>query len=164
MTEVRRSARRRPAVRGGLGARGEDCRFELGVSLEDQIADALLRAGVGGRSRRPEAPALAVDAVGPRGERMPPATSIARHARVHSSTTVRHFKPWPLAHVSNTKSYAQTWPPPRHLQPGLTLQAMRPIGAHDVPFARRQPRLVYSLNRIASSAAHHCDPDPLNEG
>ena len=47
-----------------------------------------------------------------RPERMLPATSIARHSRVNSSTTVRHFSCWPLAQASNTKSYAQTWPTP----------------------------------------------------
>ncbi|CAK0446213.1 ISBma1, transposase [Burkholderia pseudomallei] len=43
-----------------------------------------------------------------RPERIDPATSIARHSRVYSSITVRHFNCWPLAHASNTKSYAQT--------------------------------------------------------
>ena len=44
-----------------------------------------------------------------RGERMLPATSIARHSRVNSSITVRHLIFCPFAHASNTKSYAQTW-------------------------------------------------------
>lgn len=39
---------------------------------------------------------------------MQPATSIARHSRVYSSTTVRHLSCWPLAQASNTKSLAQT--------------------------------------------------------
>ena len=37
-------------------------------------------------------------------DRMPPATSIAKHSRVHSSMTVRHFSCCPFAQVSNTKS------------------------------------------------------------
>ena len=44
-----------------------------------------------------------------RPERMPPATSIARHSRVHSSTIVRHLSVCRFAQVSNTKSYAHTW-------------------------------------------------------
>ena len=44
-----------------------------------------------------------------RPERMPPATSIARHSRVHSSTIVRHVSVCRFAQVSNTKSYAHTW-------------------------------------------------------
>src|SRR5215470_1256514 len=40
---------------------------------------------------------------------MLPATSIARHSRVHSSTTVRHLSWRPSAHASKTKSTAQTW-------------------------------------------------------
>ena len=40
---------------------------------------------------------------------MPPATSIARHSRVHSSTIVRHVSVCRFAQVSNTKSYAHTW-------------------------------------------------------
>ena len=39
---------------------------------------------------------------------MLPATSIANASRGHSSTTVRHLICWPVADVSNTKSYAQT--------------------------------------------------------
>ena len=39
---------------------------------------------------------------------IPPATSIARHSRVYSPITVRHFSCCPLAQASNTKSYAQT--------------------------------------------------------
>jgi hypothetical protein len=39
---------------------------------------------------------------------MPPATSIAKHSRVNSSTMVRHLSVRPSAHVSKTKSYAQT--------------------------------------------------------
>ncbi len=39
-----------------------------------------------------------------RGDRMLPATSIARHSRVNSSITVRHLSCWPLAHASKTKS------------------------------------------------------------
>jgi hypothetical protein len=31
-----------------------------------------------------------------RPERMPPATSIATHSRVHSSTTVKHFQRLPI--------------------------------------------------------------------
>ena len=41
--------------------------------------------------------------------RMLPATSMANASRVHSSMTVRHLICWPVAEVSNTKSYAQTW-------------------------------------------------------
>lgn len=41
-------------------------------------------------------------------EQMLPPTSIARHSRVNSSTTVKHFSVCPLAHASNTKSYAHT--------------------------------------------------------
>jgi hypothetical protein len=43
-----------------------------------------------------------------RPERMPAATSIAKHSRVNSSITVRHFRLRPSAQVSNTKSYAHT--------------------------------------------------------
>lgn len=43
-----------------------------------------------------------------RPERIDPATSMARHSRVYSSITVRHFNCRPLAHASNTESYAQT--------------------------------------------------------
>ena len=39
-----------------------------------------------------------------RADRMPPATSIARHSRVYSSITVRHLICWPLAQASKTKS------------------------------------------------------------
>jgi hypothetical protein len=35
-----------------------------------------------------------------RPERMLPAASIARHSRVYSSITVRHFSAWPFAHAS----------------------------------------------------------------
>ena len=87
-----------------------------------------------------------------RPERIPPATSIAKHSRVHSSTTVKHLSVCRLAQVSNTKSYATRgsvrsaaaagavrWPPgagdaPRDLQPRLTPEAMRPGGAHHVSF------------------------------
>ena len=41
-----------------------------------------------------------------RWERMLPATSIARHSRVYSSITVRHFNGCPLAQASKTKSWA----------------------------------------------------------
>jgi hypothetical protein len=37
-------------------------------------------------------------------DRMPPATSMARHSRVNSSMIVKHFSVRPSAHVSNTKS------------------------------------------------------------
>ena len=43
-----------------------------------------------------------------RPDRMLPATSMARHSRVHSSMTVKHLSCCPFAHVSNTKSYAHT--------------------------------------------------------
>src|SRR5688572_26786010 len=39
-----------------------------------------------------------------RAERVLPETSIARHSRVYSSMTVRHFSCWPLAQASYTKS------------------------------------------------------------
>ena len=39
------------------------------------------------------------------------ATSIARHWRVNSSTTVRNFRGLPSRVRSNTKSYAHTWLP-----------------------------------------------------
>lgn len=48
------------------------------------------------------------DVVCTRPDRIEPATSIARHSRVYSSITVKHFNCCPLAHASNTKSYAQT--------------------------------------------------------
>ena len=41
-------------------------------------------------------------------ERMLPATSMARHSRVHSSTMVRHLSCLPSAQQSKTKSNAQT--------------------------------------------------------
>src|SRR6185437_7911266 len=44
-----------------------------------------------------------------REERMLPATSMARHSRVYSSITVKHFSCWPLAQASKTKSYAHRY-------------------------------------------------------
>ena len=41
------------------------------------------------------------------GERILPATSIAKRSRANPSMTVRHFKVWPLAQASNTKSCTQ---------------------------------------------------------
>lgn len=41
-----------------------------------------------------------------RADRAP--TSMARHSRVNSSTTVRHLINWPSAQASKTKSWAQT--------------------------------------------------------
>ena len=40
----------------------------------------------------------------PGAARLLAATSIAKHFRVYSSMTVRHFSCWPFAHASNTKS------------------------------------------------------------
>ena len=84
-------------------------------------------------------------------ERMLPATSIAKHSRVYSSMTVRHFNCWPLAQASKTKSYAHRYPAPvagngrgrpvailaprpfsRHLQAMQAPQPMSSIGAHRV--------------------------------
>ena len=58
---------------GPLRAGGYNCRLSLGVSLQDQVADALLRGRTGGRPQQRETPALAVDAVLPCGERHVPA-------------------------------------------------------------------------------------------
>ena len=77
-------------------------------------------------------------------ERMLPATSIARHSRVYSSITVRHFSCCPFAQASNTKSYAHRYPAPLA---GNGRGRPRPRGPHP-PHAGSLP----SAPKIGSSS------------
>jgi len=71
--------------------------------LEDRLADELGPLSERRKRGVPRSLIRRVSTLITRPDRMPPATSLASASRVNSSITVRHFKLWPLAQVSNTK-------------------------------------------------------------
>lgn len=71
-------------------------------------------------------------------ERIELATSMARHSRVNSSTTVRHLICWPVAVAVASKTRSLALTPAWQLQAGLAPQPVRPVHARLVAGAARE--------------------------
>ena len=112
-----------------------------------------------------------------RPERIQPATSIARHSRVHSSTIVRHFKRLTIRTrvehevVGPDMIGRRSWqragptgsgPAPRpasgYLQPCVAPQPVRAVRAHRVPLALQEdPNPPIPVPRVFGRQATHGD-------